>query len=599
MPRPRLLLLAVVLALAARTAAEEPVPPEWRTPAEAADFRATPSYDETIAFLKRLEARMPSMKLSFYGSSGEGRPLPLVVVSKEGAFTGKRARRIPKPIVLVQNGIHAGEIDGKDACLMILRDLALGRRTELLDAATLMILPIYNVDGHERVSRFNRPNQDGPVEGMGFRTTTAGLDLNRDYMKLASEEGRSLAALVNAWRPHLFVDDHVTDGAEYDLVLTYHHPEAPQAPGPVAAWLAAHVPPAVEATSRTGRRAGPYVDLRNELDPLAGFGAAILPPRFSTGYLVLRNRPAVLVETHSYKPYRDRVLANRDFLVALLAEVGKDPAGLLRAVSEAEAATVAAGRADAPPSSVILTWEDADTTERVRVPFYDWTVAPSVVSGKPLLRYRRGVLREVEIPWFHTPKPGKTVARPRGYLVPPGWPAIEARLRGHGLRIERLEAAVDLDVETQRVSSPRFAERPYQGLTPVASMTVERHVERRKIPAGSLFIPADQPDFGVAAHLLEAEAPDSLLSWGLISNVFEGKEYVEPRVLEGLAAKMLEDPKVAAEWRAALRDEAFAKDPEARHLWFYRHTPYWDETVGLLPVYRVMAPARFATRPWR
>src|SRR4051812_45352220 len=233
-------------------AATAPLPPsEWQTPAEVAGFRATPSYDETLAFLKKLQTRLPEMALRFYGSSGEGRPLPLVILSKEKVFSpereeegrpghreeehGKEAER--KPVVLIQNSIHAGEIDGNDACLLLLRDLAFGRRRELLDAATILILPIYNVDGHERISPWNRPNQNGPVEGMGFRTTTHGLDLNRDYVKIESVEARSLVALVNAWHPDLHVDNHVTDGVDHDWVLTYSWAEAPQAPAPVDAWL--------------------------------------------------------------------------------------------------------------------------------------------------------------------------------------------------------------------------------------------------------------------------------------------------------------------------------------------------------------------------
>src|SRR5262249_18740669 len=160
-------------------------------------------YDETMAFLRKLAARMPEMHLDVYGTSPQGRPMPYVVVSKERAFTAEQARAAGKPVVMIQNGIHAGEIEGKDACLMILRDLALGRHREILDAMTLVVIPIYNVDGHERVSPFNRPNQDGPRAGMGFRATASGFDLNRDYIKLSSVEARAMVSLIDAWRPHL------------------------------------------------------------------------------------------------------------------------------------------------------------------------------------------------------------------------------------------------------------------------------------------------------------------------------------------------------------------------------------------------------------
>jgi hypothetical protein len=569
-----------------------------RTRAEVSNFEATSNYEETLGFLRKLQAHFPEMYLGFYGSSGEGRALPFVVVSREKAFTGRKAQRLSKPVVLIQNGIHAGEIEGKDASLMLLRDLALGRHAEVLEAVTLVVLPIYNVDGHERISPFNRPNQNGPKQGMGFRTTTNGLDLNRDYLKISSEEARSLIALVNDWRPHLHVDDHVTDGIDMDWVLTWSWAEAPQAPAPVDAWLRAHMPAVLAATEKAGHKVGPYVDLVDRNDPAKGFSSWVGQPRYSTGYFPLRNRPSVLVETHSYKPYRQRVTATHDFLLALLDEVARDPAALTRAVAAAEAAEVAMGKPDAPPSDVVVDFEQSDRPDRIRLPVYAGETKTSVVTGEPLLLFRRGQLNTQEVPWFHGSKAVRMVPRPRGYLVLPGWPQIEQRLRGQGLRVARLSQPAEIEVETMRAAEPRPAPGSYQGLTRVTAK-VERAAERRRIPAGSLWIPADQPDFELAVQLLEPEAVDSLLSWGLLSSIFEGKEYIDPRVLEGLAAEMLKDPKTAAEWRTALQDEKFAADTNARYQWWFRRTPYWDATVGLLPYFRVMKAPALDTRPWR
>ncbi len=572
-----------------------------RTRAETSGFAATSNYEETLAWLRQLQRHFPEMYLGFYGTSGEGRAMPFVVVSREKAFTGRRARKLGKPIVLIQNGIHAGEIDGKDASLLLLRELALGMHPEVLNAVTLVVLPIYNVDGHERVSPFNRPNQDGPREGMGFRTTTNGLDLNRDYLKLSSEEARSLVALVNDWRPHLHVDDHVTDGVDMDWVLTWYWAEAPQAPAPVDAWLRAHMPAVLAATTRAGHKVGPYVDLLERNDPSKGFSSWIGLPRYSTGYFPLRNRPSILIENHSYKPYRQRVLANRDFLWALLDEIARDPAALTGAVAAAEAAEVAKGRPDAPPSEVAVDVEQSTASDRIRFPVYPGEVKTSVVSGQPLLLFHRpesGEVKAIEVPWIHKSAVVKALPRPRGYLVLPGWPQIEARLRGHGLRVERLQEGAELAVETMRASEPKPAAASYQGLTRLTAK-IERGTETRKIPAGALWVPADQPDFEVAVQLLEPEAPDSLLSWGLLSSLFEGKEYADARVLEGLAIELLKDPKVAADWAAALKDEKFAADPQARYRWWFQRTPYWDSQIGLLPYFRVMTAPRLTTRPWQ
>jgi Zinc carboxypeptidase len=589
--------LFFVLFLIAAVATAQDIPAEWRTPAEAANFESTSSYDETIAFLKKIQGKLPEMKLTFYGTSPQGRPMPLVIVSRDKAFTPAEAARTGKPVVMIQNGIHAGEIDGKDACLMILRDMALGRHRELLDRMTLLVLPIYNVDGHERVSPFNRPNQDGPRKGMGFRTTSSGLDLNRDHLKVASVEAQALMSLVSAWRPHLHVDDHVTDGVDHDWILTWAWAEAPQAPLQVDLWLRDHMPAVLAATEKAGHRAGPYVDLKDGNDPSRGFSSWVGTPRFATGYYPLRNRPSILVEMHSYKPYGQRVAANRAFLLALLAEIARDPASLTRAVAEADAATVALGRPDAQASVVAIAWEESEASDTIRFPVYASETITSAATGEPLLLYRRGEVQEMDVPWYHRARVTLTLPRPRGYLVLPGWPQIEQRLRTHGLRVEVLRESVEMEVETIRVSDSKLAERPYQGLTRVQAKA-ERRTERRKIPAGALWIPADQPDFAVAVQLFEPEAPDSLLGWGLLSNVFEQKEYIDSRVLEGLVAEMRKDPGTEAEFQEAMKDEAFAKDPFARYLWWYRRTPYWDETVGLLPVYRVMRAPGFRTEAW-
>jgi hypothetical protein len=586
---------------------KEPLPPpsreelealaKLRTRAELSSFQATGSYEETIDFLKQLQPHFPQMYLGFYGSSGEGRPLPFVVVSKEKVFTGRRAQRLPKPIVLIQNGIHAGEIDGKDASLILLRELAEGKHREIVDEVTLVILPIYNVDGHEQVSPYNRPNQDGPRAGMGFRTTTNGLDLNRDYLKLASEEARALVALITSWRPHLFVDDHVTDGVDHDWTLTWSWAEAPQLAAPVDAWVREHLPRALAATGKDGFRTGPYVDLKDRNDPGKGFSSWVGQPRYSSGYLPLLNRPAILVETHSYKPYEQRVLATRSFLLGLLAEVARDPEELREAVERAEAAEVALGKPDAKPSEVALVYEESPEADAVRFPVYANEMKTSAVTGQPLLMYRRGEVRETEVPWYHKSRIAKSLPRPRGYLLLPGWPQIEQRLRGHGLRVERLTAPAELEVEGYRVARPKPAESSYQGLTRVTA-EVTRAPEKRTFPAGALWVPADQPDFEVAVQLLEPEAVDSLLSWGLLSTVFEQKEYMEPRVLEAWVAEALKDPATATAWQEALKDERLAADPMARYQWWSRRTPYQDRTVGFVPVFRAMRAPVLETRPW-
>jgi len=591
-------LAALALAGSCAFAAAEPAP---RTVAEQTGFQATSSYEETLAFLRDLAARMPELRLQFFGTSAQGRALPLVVVARDRAFTPQAAARTGRAVVLIQNGIHGGEIDGKDASLMLLRDMAEGTNRELLDGLVLLVVPIYNVDGHERVSPYNRPNQHGPVRGMGFRTTADGHDLNRDHLKLDTPEARAMIRLFNDWRPHLHVDNHVTDGSDHDWVLTYTWVEAPQAPASLQRWLSANMPEVIAATAAMGHRLGPYVSLLDRTDPSKGFDSYVGEPRYATGYYPLRDRPSILVENHSYKPYADRVLADRDFMLALLRRIAAAPRDLIDAVAAAERATVEAGQPDAPASSAVLRYRRLPPSETIEFPVYAWSATTSQALGTPLVEYRSGEVRQEAVPWAHRVAPELVVPRPRGYLIEPGWPEIEARLAGHGLDVRRLEHAASLEVETLRLSNARRADDAglsYQGRTRT-EVDVERRTERRSLPAGTLWVPADQPDFEVAIQLLEPEAPDSLVAWGVLSGVTERKEYIDPRVLERLARDLLDkDEALRTEWSRALEDPAFVADSGARYLWWYRRTPYWDDSVGLLPIYRLMTPPALETSRW-
>jgi hypothetical protein len=590
--------LAVSLLLSVFVFATDEFPDEWLTVAEKSDFRATSSYDQTMVYLYRLEAAAPELiRVTDFGRSGQGRPLPLVIVSSDGAFTPEAAAATGKPILLIQSCIHAGEVDGKDATLMVLRDIALGRRPELADAAVTLFAPIYNADGHEHVSIYNRSNQNGPVEGMGYRATANGINLNRDFLRLVSPEGRALAKLVATWNPHLHVDNHVTNGSDHAWVLTWLVAEAPQLAAPVDAWVGAHLPTVMGEIIAAGHPSGPYVNHVSRSDPTAGMIWDVAQPRYSSGYFPLRNRVSILIEMHAHKPFRDRVLANRAFIDELIEEMGRSGKGLVHAVALAEAATVAMGRADAEPSEVVARWGVAEKGETITWPAYDWTIVDSEVMGGKRVQYHPGAIREVELEWRHLPVAELTLARPRGYLVLAGWPQIEELVAGHGLLAFGLREDIEIEVETTRLANPKLADSSYQGVLMIEDFEVSRQKERRPVPAGSLWIPADQPSFEVAVQLFEPEAPDSIVRWGVVSSLFERKIYIGPDLLERLVGELMSDEAIRKEWEAALEDPEFAKDPGARYLWWYRRTPYWDETVGLLPVMRVMAPVELDLQP--
>src|ERR1700730_13311274 len=340
---------------------QQPISPEWQTHAEKTNYRETARYAETIAYAKRLAESSPLIEYRDFGKSGQGRDLPLLIASDGVAFNPSAAKRAGKPVILIQACIHAGEPDGKDAGLALLRDVAITRSLPgLLKNLVVLFIPIYNTDGHERVSPYNRINQNGPAE-MGWRTTSAYQNLNRDYMKADTPETRAWLSLWNSWKPDLFIDCHVTNGADYRVNITYQHEHHEGVAPSVLAWekkvIDGRVAPATEAAGNVVSWYLEFIDNRDLTKGIRDFNGS---PRFSTGYMPLRNRPGILIETHMLKPYRQRVIGTYDFLRFTLEEVNRDPEGLLAAGREADEKTLTDGRTYDPARRFPLAYELTD-----------------------------------------------------------------------------------------------------------------------------------------------------------------------------------------------------------------------------------------------
>jgi len=568
-----------------------PVPAEWLTDAEKTDYRETPSYAETIAYSKRLDQASPLIKFQMFGTSGEGRGLPLLIATEGETFTPEAARRAGKAVVLVQACIHAGESDGKDAGLALLRDIAVTKtQASLLKNLVLLFIPIYNTDGHERVSPYNRINQNGPAE-MGWRTTSTYQNLNRDYMKADTPETRSWLSLWNRWKPDLFVDCHVTDGADYQYNITYQHEHHAGVAESVLAWenkvIDERVAPATEAAGNSISWYLEFIDNRDLTKGIRDFNGS---PRFSTGYTPIRNRPGILIETHMLKPYRPRVIGTYDFLRFTLAEVSRDPKSLLAAVREADEKTVAAGRGYDPARRVPLDFELTDKATPYKLRALEYHTAVSDLSGAPYVTFGTKPV-ELTVPMFNEFRIKTVVAPPLYYIVPVQWKDVIGVLRSHGLVMQTIKEPLAIDIESYRFLEVKWANGPFEGrLMPSFKAEVVR--ERRTFPAGSVIVPLAQESAKVVLNLLEPEAPDSLVHWGFFNATFEQKEYAENYVLEKLAREMLaSDSRLREEFEKKLAtDAAFASNPRARLQFFYQRSPYWDKQMNLYPVGRIVTP---------
>ena len=565
------------------------VPAEWLTHAEQTDYRETPRYAETIEYSKRLDQSSPLIKFESFGKSGEGRNLPLLIAAEGDTFTPEAARHAGKAVILIQACIHAGEPDGKDAGLALLRDIAITRtRPGLLKNLLVLFIPIYNTDGHERVSPYNRINQNGPAE-MGWRTTSTYQNLNRDYMKADTSETRAWLSLWNHWKPDLFIDCHVTDGADYQYNITYQHEHHAGVAPSVLAWeekvIDKRVAPATEAAGNVVSWYLEFIDNRDLPRGIRDFNGS---PRFSTGYTPLRNRPGILIETHMLKPYRPRVIGTYDFLRFTLAEVSRDPQSLLSAVREADEKTLADGRTYDPSRSYPLDFELSDKSTPYILRAVESHTEKSEISGTQRVIFGTTPV-ELTVPLYNDFCVKRSVAPPLYYIVPGQWINVIELLKAHGLRFQTTKEPNTIDIESYRFVDVKWAGGPFEGRL-MPSFEVEVVCERRTFPAGSVIIPLAQEGAKVAINLLEPLAPDSLVHWGFFNATFEQKEYGEDYVVEKLAREMLEkNPALHEEYEKKLAgDPSFAANAHARLQFFYRRSPYWDKQMNLYPVGRIV-----------
>jgi hypothetical protein len=584
MPTTARLALALAFALAAPLAsAAAPLD----TVAERSGFVRTGRYDEVIALCAGFAQRYPdAVRCIDFGTTPEGRPMKALVASRTGALDAASARERGLPVVLVQGGIHAGEIDGKDAGFLTLRQVLEGQAAPgALDQLVLVFVPVFNVDGHERFGQWNRPNQNGP-EAMGWRVTAQNLNLNRDYAKADAPEMQAMLALVDAWDPLATVDLHVTDGAkfEHDVAIQVEPVHA----GDVA--LRAAGTEFRDAVLADLRAAGSlpltyYPSFNDYDDPASGIADNVAPPRFSTGYFFLRNRFAMLVETHSWKDYATRVRTTRNTIVSVLAHVAADGARWRAAQQAADARSAAlAGQ------PVALDYKATDAVRVEDFRGYAYTRTPSDVSGGKWTQYDDKAPQVWKMPFRYEVVPALEVNAPRaGYLVPAADAVrVGALLARHGIAFRRVATGqAGAAIETFRATKVEFAAGSFEGHQRV-TLEGEWKPERRDVPAGSLFVPIAQAKARLVMALLEPQAPDSLLAWGVFNNAFERKEYMEDYVAEDVArAMMAADPALASEFRARVAgDRVFAADKAARLGFFARRHAAFDERLNLYPVLR-------------
>jgi murein tripeptide amidase MpaA len=543
---------------------------KWITPAEAANFQTTPRYAEVRAWLERLAAASPLVTLHTFGHTGEGRDLLYVRASQGGP---------PKPVVLVQAGIHAGEIDGKDAGLMLLRDLALRGKSHLLDRVDLVFVPIYNIDGHEQMSAWNFPQLRGPAE-KGYENNARNLNLNRDYAKADAPETRAMIGLLRELDPMLYIDCHVSEGfdMQYDITFTYAGWGTYARHRATADWLQTRFgPAAMQALTQAGHLPIIYPSPIDTREPTKGIRYSPEGPRYSTGYGDFISVPTVLVENHMLKPYRQRVLGTYVLLEAALKIAAQD--------TDRIAAAKATDRASRP-TELLTRWAPAPQP-------IGWV---EQFKGIAFELYQSPASGRLEQRWLGQPitfrmpiigqQPTQTVQLPKAWWVPAAQTEVLDRLRLHGITVETLGAPRTLPVDRVRLVEPRLLP-PTEGRVPLVATFVHEPSEQT-MPAGSVRVPADQPNGLLAAALLEPESQDSFLAWGFFPEMLTPAPSTDDFILAALGERLLAtEPALKTEFEAKLRAEpTFAANPDARLAWLYAHAGPGHPYVLRYPITR-------------
>ncbi len=535
----------------------------YATEFEKSDGKLSSDYATTMAYLDVLIAKSDGLlKKEVIGVSREGRD---IVVIHNATLNDSR------PKLLIQAGIHGGEIDGKDAGLMFLRDAVLGNKQSILDKVAFYFIPILNVDGHERRSEYNRINQRGP-HIMGFRTNGVNLNLNRDYMKLDTQGVKAAVSLINRIQPDLFLDVHVTDGADYQYDITYGASPEFANPSPhIAKVLNLEIRQSLDSELEAhGHIPGPLVFVMNKNDLKQGLAGWVAGPRYSNGWGDLRALPSILVENHSLKPYKQRVVGTYVLIEAAIKTLVAHQKTLAEAVQKDRKT----------PKRLVVNRTYSETPRLMDFKGIEYQQFESNLLGGQNVRYLGKATTFKDLPVYWQEKVTHEVTVPKAFYIPKRLTEVIAVLTQQGVEMTEVTDLPSTLTEAQ-FKTPEFAKQPFEGRFRVQADFTEVQINPEQ--GAYMRVLTRQPLGKLATHLLHPSAPDSLFQWGFFHSVFQRTEYVENYALDPYASKLLDEkPLMRQEFMNFISKES--PSTQARRDWLYEKTPFYDARYRKYPI---------------
>ena len=537
------------------------------------------TYEEAVNYYHSLAAKDDRCKMFDYGKTDCGRPLELFVINEQKVFDRNKIKK--QIVVLVNNGIHPGEPDGIDACVRLVHDWSTGKIT-IPNNVVLAIIPVYNIDGALRRSEFTRINQNGPTES-GFRGNARNLDLNRDFIKCDSKNAKSFTKLYQTWDPDIFIDTHVSDGADYSYTMTLIDSQKDKLSPAVSDVMQKSIKPFLYSSMEKKKiEMVPYVNVFGD-DPSKGMAAFYESPRFASGYAALFHSFPFVTETHMLKPFSQRVDATYEFLLSSMEVADKFINEIIISRIKSKAASVSQDK-------FYLNWQlDTMHVDSLLFKGYDIDTKKSDITGKDRIVFNHNKAYARNIPFASNYLPSDSIVKPRAYIIPQAWQEVIERLQLNGIDMQELKSDSVVKAEVNYIENYQTGKNPYEGHYLHSKITTRKEQQEIKCLKGDYLVMANQWKNRYIVETLEPTAVDGFFAWNFFDEILQQKEWFSDYLFEDMAVTILADnPQLKSDFEERKsRDTVFANDSWAQLTYLYQHSKYYEKSHLRYPILRI------------